>query len=46
MLDDLISYIKSSPTAWFATRLQVAQEARRQQSEHGLWDPLPETATR
>jgi hypothetical protein len=46
MLDELINYIKSCPKVWFPTHFQVAQEWRRQQTEHGLWDPLPETATR
>jgi hypothetical protein len=46
MLDELINYIKSSPNVWFATHLEVAEEWRRQRTEQGLWDPVPETATR
>jgi peptidoglycan/xylan/chitin deacetylase (PgdA/CDA1 family) len=46
MLDELINYIKDSQKVWFATHLQVAEEWRRQQAERGLWDPVPETASR
>ena len=44
MLDELISYIRSSGDVWFATHLEVAQEWRRNQVAQRMWDAQARSA--